>query len=335
MKNKKDIRRIASVFAISGALLLFSVILGIAFGSVRLSFTEVISGLFGSGESTQKIIVSSLRLPRVLGAALAGASLAVAGLVLQCVTGNSLCAPNIVGINSGAGFAVMLVLCFAPSLYAFLPLGAFLGALAATLTISAIARLASRRSVTLVLAGVAVSSILNAAISFLSLRFPDMLPSYTAFSVGGFSGTELDSLVFPFIIILCCFAACQLLSQKLNLLSLGDDVAASLGVNVGLLRTLTLILASAICGAAVSFAGLLGFVGLIVPHAVRRLVGNDMRINLSLSAILGAMLVILSDLCGRTLFSPSELPAGIITALIGAPFFLYLLCRRRGGIDKA
>ena len=335
MKTKKDVKRIALIFSLSVLFLLICAVLGILFGSVKLGIRDIVASVFDSSDSTEKTIIVSLRLPRVLGAALAGAALSVSGLVLQCVTGNSLCAPNIVGVNSGAGFAVILMLCFMPSAWSLLPLGAFFGALAATLVITAISRFASKRSVTLVLAGVAVSSLLNSAISFLSLRFPDVMPSYTAFSVGGFSSTVYSELLLPLIIIALCLVSFQFLAPKLNLLLLGDEIAHSLGVNVGLIRFTSLILASALCGAAVSFAGLLGFVGLIVPHAVRRLAGNDMRVNLVLSAILGGGLVILSDLVGRTLFSPSELPAGIITAFIGAPFFLYLLCRRRGDIDKA
>lgn len=335
MKTKKDVQKIVLIFSLSLLCFLISAVLGILFGSVKLGICDIFASLFDSANSTEKTIIVSLRLPRVLGAFLAGAALAVSGLVLQCVTGNSLCAPNIVGVNSGAGFAVILMLCFMPSAWSLLPLGAFFGALCATLVITAISRFASKRSVTLVLAGVAVSSLLNSAISFLSLRFPDVMPSYTAFSVGGFSSTAYKDLILPSLIIAVCLVCFQFLAPKLNLLLLGDELAHSLGVNVGLIRTVSLILASALCGAAVSFAGLLGFVGLIVPHIVRRIVGNDMRINLAVSTLLGGTLVILSDLVGRTLFSPSELPAGIITALIGAPFFLYLLCRRRGNFDKA
>lgn len=335
MKTKNDKRKLCVLFAVALCLLTLSVLLGLVLGSVRLGIKGLISGLFGAENTTEKIIIRDLRLPRVLGAALSGASLAVAGLILQCVTGNSLCAPNIVGINSGAGVAVMVILCFFPLASHLIPVGAFFGALSAALTISAIARISSKKSVTLVLAGVAVSSILNAVISFLSLRFPDALPSYTAFSAGGFSGTQLGELKIPLLIFLFCIFSCQFISPKLNLLILGDDVAQTLGVNVGFIRTLSLILASALCAASVSFAGLIGFVGLIVPHAVRNLAGNDMRANIGLCAVFGSTLLILADLAGRVLFSPSEICAGIITAFIGAPFFLYLLCRRRDGFDKA
>lgn len=323
------------LYIIAFILLVLSVTAGIAFGSVRLSLNEIFDGLTGKNALAHTII-TQLRLPRVLGAALAGAALSSAGLVLQCVTGNGLCAPNIVGINSGAGFAVILMLCYAPSAWHLLPAGAFVGALTATglITLISFSDKYKRPGSVLVLAGVAVSSLLNSAISFLSLKFPDVLTSYAAFSVGGFSGVHTEDIVVPAIIIITALLILQMITPGMTLLCLGDEIAASLGVRVRALRTASLILASALCAAAVSFAGLLGFVGLVVPHIVRRLAGNDMKINLMLSAFFGAVLVIMSDIAGRTLFSPSEIPAGIIMAFIGAPFFLYLLIARRHSVDK-
>lgn len=303
---------------------------GLTFGSVSLSLREI-AGVLSGSEPTASIIVLSLRLPRMLAAALAGMSLAAAGTILQCVTDNTLCAPNIIGINAGAGFAVMLMLCLAPMAWRLLPIGAFAGALAATAIVMGIAFHGGHRTrgTTIVLSGVAISSILSAGISFLSLRFPDVLSSYTAFSVGGFSGVRTRELPLPAIIIVLALLTSQLLAPKLNLLCLGDDIAASLGIHTKRLRIVALVAAAALCAAAVSFAGLLGFVGLIVPHIVRHLAGNDIRFNMGLSALCGAALVMASDLIGRVAFAPSELPAGIIMALLGAPFFLYLLMKRR------
>lgn len=299
-------------------------------GSVSLSIREILKGLTES-ETTTAIILKGIRLPRILAAGLAGIALAAAGTVLQCVTGNDLCAPNIIGINSGAGFAVIALLCVAPSLWQLLPLAAFVGALTATSFVMGFALYSGRRtaSTTIVLAGVAVSSILSAGISFLSLRFPDVLTSYTAFSVGGFSGLSYKELLLPAMIIFPALFLTQMLTPGLNTLCLGDEIAATLGIRVKALRTAALILAAALCAAAVSFAGLLGFVGLIVPHIIRRICGNDIRFTLSLSALAGSILVILSDTVGRTAFAPSELPAGIIMSLLGAPFFLYLLIRKK------
>lgn len=303
-------------------LLAAAVAAALSLGAVPITETD---------RQTAEIILNSIRLPRTLAAVLAGAALASAGTVLQCVTANDLCAPNIIGINSGAGFAVILTLCFAPSMWRLLPLAAFVGAMGATALIMGIAFYGESKTkgTTIVLAGVAVSSLLGAGISFLSLQYPDVLTSYTAFSVGGFAGVKLSELVIPLVIVLYAMMLCQFIAPKLNLLCLGDEMASSLGVRVKAVRIVALISASALCAAAVSFAGLLGFVGLIVPHIIRRIAGNDMRFNITLSALGGAVLAVTADTVGRIAFAPSELPAGIIMALVGAPFFLYLLIARR------
>lgn len=310
-------------------------VFSITLGSVSLSFNEIVSGLLGTSE-TESIIIRDIRLPRVIGALLAGASLSSAGLILQCVTNNPLCAPNIVGINSGAGFAVMLMLCFAPTAWAVLPVSAFIGAFLTTVTVMALAfsKHMGRSETALVLTGVAVSSLLSAGISFLSLKYPEILSSYTAFSVGGFSGIQIKELLVPTFITTIALISAQISASKMTLLYLGDDLAASLGVNVKRLRICSLTVASLLCASAVSYAGLLGFVGLIVPHISRKLIGCDIKTALPFTAICGATLTTASDLLGRTLFAPSELPAGIIMSLIGAPFFLYLLITRRDNLDR-
>ncbi len=330
MKNRKT--TILYIAAVS--VLILVLIAAISFGSVSFDLSQIIDGLTGKNE-TEKIIIRDIRLPRVLGSTVAGASLAAAGLILQCITNNPLCAPNIVGINSGAGFVVMLILCFMPSAWAIIPFGAFAGALGTTLLIMAISFSGkfNRSGTTLVLSGIAVSSVLSAGISFLSLKYPEILSSYTAFSVGGFSGVQFRDIILPAFISLISLVLLQIFSHKITLISLGDEVATSLGLNIKSLKIIAIILSSALCSSAVSFAGLLGFVGLIVPHISRKLMGNDIRKTLPFTVICGASLTTLSDLLGRVLFAPSELPAGIIMSLIGAPFFLYLLIARRNKID--
>ena len=252
-------------------------------------------------------------------------------MLLQTVTNNELCAPSIIGVNAGAGFFVMLTLCLFPMLWKLLPMAAFLGALLTAFAVLSVTRLNGNRTqkTTLVLAGVALSSLLNAGISFLSLKYPDTLSSYTAFSVGGFSGVQMKQLGIPSAFIAILFLIALFAAPKIHMLCLGDEAAASLGVNVRRIRNLSVIIASGLCAAVVSFAGLLGFAGLIVPHIVRRIYGGGLRAQLCLSSMFGALIVALSDLIGRIIFSPWELPAGIIMAFIGAPFFLYLIVRRK------
>lgn len=328
-------KRKNAVIGISLAVLLAAVMMcGLAFGSVNLTLRRIFDAISGN-DNTAYIILFRLRLPRVLAASLAGIALSAAGFLLQTVTDNDLCAPNIIGVNSGAGLAVMLILCRFPTLWQLQPVAAFIGALGATLVVLFLSSLSSsyEKKSTVVLAGVAVSSVFSAGISFLSIKYPDALSSYAAFSVGGFSDIATGQLAIPAVMTAVCLATSLIIAPRLELLCLGDDGARSLGVPVRAIRLTAIILASAMCAAAVSFAGLLGFVGLIVPHIVRRLTRSGLRLRLVHAALCGAIIVVLSDLAGRTLFAPGELPAGIIMAFIGAPFFICLLIGRRKNHD--
>lgn len=304
---------------------------GLCRGSTALSLSQVLQGLFAPGSETVAArILWAVRLPHVVACLLAGVGLGVSGTLLQAATDNPLAGPNIIGVNAGAGFAMVLGLCFAPLAYRVQPLMAFVGAFACTMLILFVANRIGASRVSILLTGVAVSALLNAGISLLKLLYPDMAITYNYFSVGGVSGVDLSDLLLPGGIILCSLLGAMILAGKMNLLCLGDEIAAALGVRVKLLRITVLLLASALAAAAVSFAGLLGFVGLMVPHLARALLGsNDLRKTLPAGALLGGSMVILADLIGRTLFAPSEIPAGIVTALVGAPFFFLLLLRRR------
>lgn len=331
MNKSQKGRSRSCLLALAALLTLMSAALGLCFGSVPLSVGEVVRGLTSQDPADPlRQILYIVRLPHVAACFLAGAGLSVSGVLLQTATGNPLAGPNIIGVNAGAGFATVLGMCLAPMAYRLLPVMAFAGALVCALLTVAVANVTGGSRVSIVLAGVAVSSLLSAGISMLKLLFPELSLAYNYFSVGGVSGVGFGELVLPGIMILAVFLAAWVLGSRLNLLCLGDSLAASLGVRVKGLRAVSLILASACAGAAVSFAGLLGFVGLMVPHMGRKLLGStDIRGLLPLSALLGASLVILADLLGRLLFAPSEIPAGIVTAFIGAPFFFILLLQRR------
>lgn len=310
-------------------LLLVTVLAGLYFGSAELSAAEFFEALSGGGDPSHRVILFQLRLPRVAAGILAGVGLSTAGVLLQSVTGNELASPNIIGINSGAGLAVILMLTFVPRAGKVLPLAAFAGAFGAALCILAAAdRLCGSRTVILLI-GIAITTLLNAAISFLSLLDEGILAQYNHFTVGSLKAVYPEELILPAIIIFGSFLAAMLLSGQLGVLCLGDSAAAALGVRVRRLRIISLACAAAGAAAVVSFAGLLGFVGLVVPHIARRMVGEKPSRMLPAAALIGAVLVVLADLLGRTLFAPSELPVGILMSLIGAPYFLILLCRRQ------
>lgn len=314
-------------------ILLLTGLIALTFGSSSLSAEEILMGLLRkTGYETQSIILYNVRLPRIIGAALSGVGLSISGVLLQTVTGNALASPNIIGVNAGAGFGVILALFLMPENIYALPFVAFAGAFLTTLLIVSIASGVGVSGSAVILSGIAVTAVLNAGISFLSYLDSDLLSTYNYFSVGGLSSLQAEELTVPFIIICICLFIAVYISGKTDTLCLGDSIALSLGVNVKKVRLLCLVLASASAASVVSFAGLLGFVGLVVPHIARKLVGNQAKDLLTVSSLLGAILMICADLIGRTAFSPSEIPVGIVTALTGAPFFLWLLFRRKNNV---
>ena len=314
-------------------LLLIAALFGVRYGSAQMSISDFFAALCGKdGFETQTVILYSVRLPRVLAGALAGVGLSVSGVLLQSITDNGLAGPNIIGVNAGAGFAVVLMLSFLPmASVVWLPLAAFAGAFLATLVILAISGGIGASKSSLILSGIALTALLNAGISFCTLLNDDVLSSFNAFSVGGLAGVSVREMSIPLVIITVCVLTALLFSRGIGLLLLGDHSATALGVNVKMLRILCMILASALAGAVVSFAGLLGFVGLVIPHMARRLVGYRIAAQIVCSSFLGAILVIFADLLGRVLAAPSEIPVGIMMAFVGAPFFLWLLWKRRHG----
>lgn len=307
-----------------------AILLSLRFGSAGMDWPSFWGGLLRrEGFETQSMILYALRLPRLLQGILAGVGLSVSGVLLQSVTGNDLASPNIIGVNAGAGFAVIIILSYFPNAVMGLPFAAFLGAFLTTLLIMAIADRVDSSKATVILAGIAVQALLSAGISFFSLLDTDVLVSYTYFSVGGLSNSDIRFLWLPGGIILLGLAVSLAFSGRIQLLCLGDGMALSLGVRVKQVRMLCLVCASACAAAVVSFAGLLGFVGLIVPHIARKLVGAKTRPLLAVSAVTGSILVLTADFVGRVAFAPSEVPVGIVMSLIGAPFFFLLLMRRR------
>ena len=310
-----------------------AVCLSLFTGSSSLSLGELYHALqAGDKTDTTYRIFLYVRLPRTLAAIFAGAALAVSGAIIQAVLNNSLASPNIIGVNSGAGFCALLAASLAPTAWAAVPLAAFVGALATSLFIYALAAKTGASRITLVLAGVAVSSILSAGIDVLTILFPDDVVGATGFMVGSFAGVTMTALKPAAVLIVIGLVLALVFSYDLNVLSLGEEIAASLGMRVAVVRFLFIVIASLLAGSAVSFAGLLGFIGLIVPHICRRFAGGDNRLVIPCAALLGAVFALVCDALGKWVFAPFELPVGIILALLGGPFFLFLLLK--GGRGK-
>lgn len=319
------------LLAILAGLVILAVLHGLMTGAVPLSARAVWTALFSAEETEARQIVWNLRLPRVLTALLVGVCLAVAGAFMQGVFRNPLADPGIIGVSSGAGLAAVVIMILFPHQMAILPPAAFLGALAATGVIYLLAWKGGAPAGRLILAGVAVNSLLGAGMAALMILHSDKVQAVLPWMSGTLNGRS-----WPHVDMLLPYAAVGIVAsffliKQANLLLLGDDVAKLLGNRVERGRFAVILVATLLAGAAVSTVGLVGFVGLVVPHIARLLVGNHYRDLLPASALGGAALIIVADTVARSMFDPIELPVGILLALCGAPFFLYLL---RGGLRR-
>lgn len=317
--------------AVAAMALLGCALLSLCVGAVALSPGQVWQALTGRATGAVRQICLLVRLPRTIAAVLAGAALSVSGLILQTVLNNALAGPNIIGVNAGAGLFTLLLAAFFPSLLLFTPLAAMLGALVATLLIYFIASATGASRMTLVLAGIAISSFLGAMTDTVLTLVPEAQTSRMSFMIGGLSGVYMRQMLPAMAVIAAGMLLAFVLRRQMNVLMLGDEVATSLGLRTRAVRFALLLAAAMLAGGAVSFAGLLGFIGLIVPHAARFLIGYDQKALVPLCALLGAAFTLLCDLLSRVPFAPYEIPVGIVLSFIGGPFFLMLLLRQKRG----
>lgn len=335
MSGCRDISPLAAIATLAVALVV-ALLAGIAFGAVSLAPADIVAavGRALSGRSTglADTLIVGVRLPRVLLAAVVGASLAGAGAIYQALFRNPLADPYILGVSSGAGLGAMLALVATTAAtglrYGAVPLSAFAGAL---LTMLLVTRLASWRgrmdTASLLLAGVALSYTLAALTSFVMVFAREQMATVVFWMMGG-----LGSASWPYLMMIGpMFVLGAIISlsvtRELNLMLLGDERAGHLGLDVSRFKLLVLAVASLLTAAAVAVSGLIGFVGLMVPHMVRILLGPDHRALLPASFLGGATALVLADLAARVVIAPIEIPVGIVTALLGGPFFVWLLVR--------
>lgn len=285
-------------------------------------------------EQLDENIVWLLRMPRVLLGMVVGASLAVTGVTMQALVRNALADPFILGVSSGAAATATLGMLF--GVFAFLgtytlSISAFLGAAATIIIVYAISRVRGRINITqLLLSGVVIAMIMDAITNIITLSAPNALGLHNAafWMSGSLAGAKWGYLTVPLVVIVCCMTVLMILYRALNGLLLGDETAGTLGFNVSRLQKLLVIITSLLAGVTISVSGSIGFVGLMIPHLTRLLVGSDHRRVLIVSALLGGILVVWTDVAARMVIAPQELPIGLLTALIGGPFFIWLLKRR-------
>ncbi len=321
--------------------LMFSLIASISLGAVSLDFNEVWKIVFNKlfskelFQSTWKTstenIIWNLRFPRTMLAIIAGAGLSICGIMMQALTKNTLANPYILGISSGASTGAVIVIIFGgSSLFAIhnVSVGAFVGALLTSLLVFVLARQNGVFSSTrLVLTGVSVAALFSAVTSFLIFTAQEVTKVREAlfWMTGSLGGAKWNKLLLPAIWLLVCYTFIIIFSRGLNSLLLGEGVAITLGVDTKFLKNAILFLGSILTGFVVSITGVIGFVGLIVPHIARTLVGSDHRRVTTLSMLLGPILLIWADILARILAKPEEIPIGVITAFLGAPFFIWLI----------
>lgn len=330
-------RRTITVISVLVLINLAAIILCTGMGSKFITPIAVIRAFLGIGEETDSMIIWSLRLPRVVIAILVGSALAVAGALLQGIVRNPLTSPDIIGITGGASLGtVVFILYFSHVSIRYMPLSAIAGAFATAFLIYIFAY---RRGITplrLVLIGIGMATALT-AVTYMLILTASFTPTAVAvkaftFMTGSIYGVSWErdvKTLLPWIVVLMPIAL--IYARHLNVQELGDEVAVSVGSSVHKKRTILLIISVALAGAAVAIGGAINFIGLMAPHIARKLVGPAYGGVIPVSALIGSLVLLLSDLVARTAFIPLDIPAGVFTAAIGAPFFIYLLYRHRNG----
>ena len=330
---KKEGRWRAVLITILGCgLLFFLMSFSITQGAIEIPLSSVWDALFRFDENnTHHLIILDIRMPRVIASALIGSAFAVSGAIMQGVTRNPMADSGLLGLNAGAGFALSICFAFFPGMkYIQIILFSFLGAAIGAALVNGIASLRRGRAtpMRLVLAGAAVTALLSSLSQGIALYF-DVAQDIMFWTVGGVGGSNWQQIKIIFPWIIGALIGAIILSPSISISSLGEDVAKGLGLNTTMINIFSSIIVLILAGASVSVVGAVGFVGLMIPHLSRHLVGVDYRCIIPVSAVLGGILVVVADLGARTLRPPTEIPIGALIALVGVPFFLYLARKER------
>lgn len=332
--QKRKLARWGAITAAMAAGLVLSMLITLNIGAVSMPFDTIIDVLLGGGNKFQRSIIMDTRLPRIILAALVGAALAVAGAAMQGVFRNPMASPYVLGISAGAAFGASLAIVTGISWLSgqlAVPSMAFLFCFLTLLLVYSISRTKGGfvPVETLLLAGIAVGAFFNALVSLMKYFAGEELSAIVFWMMGGLWQARWEDVAISLPMIVLGSAILWLMSRDLNTMMVGEEHALHLGLNVNGVRLIILLAASLVTAAAVAVSGIIGFVGLVVPHVVRLLVGPDHRILIPVSLLGGAIFMVWMDTLARTIILPAELPVGIITALLGAPFFVYLIISRR------
>ena len=344
-KNRLKNKSFFLLYIILTIILVFTILGAVAIGSTyiepsegyRVIINKLSNGFFlNDGITTMtESIIWEIRLPRVILAAVCGAGLALCGVLMQCITKNPIAEPYILGISSGASFGAVAVIVLGGIQQigiTKITTGAFIGSLLSGIIVFVIGTQMGRTTSTtrLVLSGMAISTIFQGFTNLLiySAENSNQAKNALFWTIGSLGGAKWEVLALPFIMLFIVLSVAFFMSKSLDILLLGDDSAVILGINVKLSKVVILILATLLTSTLVAITGAIGFIGLIVPHICRTIAGSDHRKLIILSSLIGAIFLIISDVFARALFPPVEIPIGIITSLVGGPFFLYLISKK-------
>ena len=309
------------------------VMASLSFGARKIGFTDVITALFGTETDTLVSRIVKERIPRTIFSIVAGSALAVSGAIMQTITRNPISDPSILGVNTGASLAVVAgIAWFQINTYTQYIFVAVIGAFAAAIFVYGIASLGygGITPVKLALSGAATSAALSSMVSAVMLPRTEVMNVFRFWQVGSVSGAEWKGMLLLLPIVLIAFLIVVCMIPSLNMISLGDETAKGLGVNVNFVRGVAAFAGVILCGSVTALAGPIGFVGLMIPHIVRMLFGSDMKYMIPFSAVGGAILLTGSDVIGRMIGSPGELEVGVVTALIGAPVLIAIVRKSKG-----
>lgn len=328
-KSRKTIAYKLAVLAVLAGVSVLATGVCVSLGSVSYTIPEVFEALWNP-DANARLIVWNVRFPRVICGGLVGICLSLAGCILQGVMRNHMASPSTIGVTSGASFVGYVTLVAFPHLSRYLPIGTIIGAFATTMAIYALAYDRGVSPVKMILSGMAISAVFGAFNDIIRTFFSERLANATSHLVGSLNGVTWNdfSMILPYVLI--GVSICFFLPSKMNILMLGDEVANTLGLRVERFRLFLIATSSLLSGAAIAVAGMISFVGLIVPHIARLIIGSDYKYLFPASILMGYSLVIICDTVGRIVMPIGELSVSIVLSCIGAPFFLYLLRKKDG-----
>lgn len=324
MKNKNTL-----IFTISIVSLVVISFISLLFGSKILNVTDVFDVIFNYSTSKYSFIIFEYRVPRLLIAIMVGMSLAIAGAIFQGVLRNPLASTDVLGIGKGSGFFACLVITLKLNDAIPISMAAMIGGLGVGVIIYFLTKKTNFKTTSIVIMGIAMSALFDAGIQYLNISSSGNIQTILLWLTGSVWGRYWDEvyILMPYVAIFIPLAI--ILSNKIDILSLGDKVAINLGERINVLRVGLLLIGIILTASSVSVSGTIGFVGLIAPHIAKSLVGYKHRLVIPLSGLVGAILLVVADIIGRTIIAPTEIPVGIVTAIIGAPYFLYLLLGKK------